>query len=125
MLPVERAKKLVVSESAQWEGSGTIALPSSRPLRARLLYVGEDNYVLGASDLLPIRVNISLDDGGSYVVASPDTGIFGVARTLAHALRDFRSALQDHYEVLEEDEAELAPHLAEQLQFLKNHLRRS
>ena len=112
-------------QPAQWEGSGTIALPSSRPLLARLLYVGEDNYVLGAQDLLPIRVKISLDDVGSYVVTSPDTGIFGVARTLANALRDFRSALQEHYEVLEEDEAELAPYLAEQLQFLKSHLRRS
>ena len=97
------------AQPALWEASGTITLPSSRSLLARFLYLGEDNYVLGAQDLLPIRVKISLDDVGSYVVTSPDTGIFGVARTLTNALRDFRSALQEHYEVLEEDEANLAP----------------
>lgn len=104
---------------ARWASSETI-VPSGTS-NNQLVYLGGDSYVLRGPDLLPMQVGIAVEDNASYVVRSPASGIFGVGRTLAQALRDFRVALHDHYEVLRSERA-LSEDLREQLAFLEQHL---
>lgn len=60
-------------------------------------------------------------NGEKWTVVDRVTGIFGVADSPTAALEDFRSAAEDHLDVLERQEA-LAEHLVAQRNYLRRRL---
>jgi predicted RNase H-like HicB family nuclease len=83
-------------------------------------YAGE--YWLGGRGLLrPVRARIEASDG-LLMAVEDTTGIFGAGASLADAVEDLRAALTEHYAILSAS-SELSDDLADQLEFLRQHLR--
>lgn len=119
-MPSVAAQTVPVDTRTPVQTSATVSNPEGAD---QLIYVGGDLYGFRANDLLPIVVSIAVDEDGSYIVTSRDTGIFGTGPTVSDGLRDLHAALWDHFTVLSEDDA-LSAGLQEQLTFLSQHLRR-
>jgi isopenicillin N synthase-like dioxygenase len=58
-------------------------------------------------------------DGENYLVTDEIIPIYGVGPTVEEAMDDYRSALVEYYDTLEEDADRLAKHLREQLELLR------
>ena len=58
-------------------------------------------------------------DGENYLVIDEVIPLYGVGPTVEEAMEDYRSALVEYYEMLEEDADRLAKHLREQLELLR------
>lgn len=69
----------------------------------------------------PIRVAVTIDVDGTYVVEDPASAIFGDGPRLSAAIEDFRAALVSHRdELLSADR--LSAHLQDQLTYLSDLL---
>lgn len=71
----------------------------------------------------PLGFSVSLYSTafGKWVAEDAASGIFGCGESAASAARDFLVAAREHLEVLEASEP-LAPHLREQLDYLRSRL---
>lgn len=82
-----------------------------------------NEYLVAAPKLrLPIRVEISKEDGPGYVALNNPSGIVGSGSSIALAIRDLLDAMQEHLEVLRLEDS-LSNDLADQLRYLTEHLR--
>ncbi len=71
----------------------------------------------GLRQALNVRIYESAED---VAVEDPATGVFGAGDDLDTAIRDFQAALQDHLDVLANEDA-LAPPLQRQLEILRSY----
>ena len=71
----------------------------------------------GFRHALSARIYETADD---VAIEDPATGVFGAGDSLPAAMADFSNALQDHLEVLSEQDA-LSPDLQRQLDLLKSY----
>jgi predicted RNase H-like HicB family nuclease len=96
-----------------WTAVSVTELPmADQPTGALTLVVLE-----GVNRALSVRIH---EDADGVAVADAETGVFGAGGSLREAVLDLRSALQDHLEVLTEDDA-LSPGLQHQLEVLRSY----
>lgn len=69
----------------------------------------------------PVTAELTID-GATHVATEPQTGIFGCGPTLCAALRDFRSALNEWLDALEDLDDEEIHHLYDTREHLRKHL---
>lgn len=59
---------------------------------------------------------------GYWIVRDDATGVFGCGKRISQARKDFQLAVEEHLDVLEQQEA-LSPELSWQLKYLRERLR--
>lgn len=81
-----------------------------------------NEYLVAAPKLrLPVRIEISKEDGPGYVALSKASGVVGSGRSVALAIRDLLEAMQEHLEVLRLEDS-LSNDLEDHLRYLTEHL---
>lgn len=123
-VPHSEIAKDFLSFGTQTDRTRETSTEPGRLTTVRVARILAGEYWLGGPAFLrPVRAHIQ--PASDHVAAvQPDTGIFGVGDTLASAVTDLRSALAQHFDVLEVEEA-LSEDLASQLAFLRRHLLRA
>jgi isopenicillin N synthase-like dioxygenase len=93
------------------------SLPHQR--RHSLLMQAEE-YVASLDKAIAHYLAPDVDrDGENYLVTDEIIPLYGVGPTVEEAIDDYRSALVEYYDALEEDADRLAKHLREQLELLR------
>lgn len=88
--------------------------------RRRSLLMQAEEYVTSLDKAIAQYLAPEVDrDGDNYLVTDEIIPLYGVGSTVEEALDDYRSALVEYYETLEEDADRLAKHLREQLELLR------
>lgn len=69
----------------------------------------------------PVKVTVSIEADGSFLVEDPISGIFGDGPKLSTAVEDFRAALVSHRDELRSADR-LSGHMEDQLRYLNDLL---
>lgn len=124
-VPTLLVKPAMASQTHASVPIGHVEVSSTVPVR--LLHADEvesprSHLWVGARGLRrTIRVAVTIDVDGTYVVEDLDSGIFGDGPRLSAAIEDFRAALVSHRDELLSAER-LSPHLQRQLTYLNDLL---
>jgi len=96
------------------------ALYSSLPhQRRRSFLMQAEEYVASLDKAIAQYLAPDVDrDGENYLVTDEIIPLYGVGPTVEEAIDDYRSALVEYYDTLEEDADRLAKRLREQLELL-------
>lgn len=90
------------------------------PERRRLLIKQAEEYAAAFDQAIQRHLAPTVDrDGDNYLVTDEVIPLYGVGATVEQAMEDYRSALVEYYETLEENADRLADHLQEQLTLLR------
>jgi predicted RNase H-like HicB family nuclease len=71
---------------------------------------------------VPIELDAERIEDGSWLVSHPELTVYGVGENLGEATEDFQSMLLDLYAELVASEDVLAPHLKDELEYLRTIL---
>jgi len=86
----------------------------------RSLIQQAENYVAALDRAIARHLAPTVDrDGDNYLVTDEVIPLYGVGPTVEEAMEDYRSALVEYYETLEESADRLAERLREQLELLR------
>lgn len=125
MLPIRTEPPLVILRDDREQTSLAIGSPAGANVAQRFLVARQiaDSFWLAGDDLIqPVLAQIQVD-GDDLLATEPVTGIYGVGSDLAEAVNDLRSALRDHFVVLNDESSSLSDDLRIQRDWLRVHLR--
>jgi hypothetical protein len=110
--------EMVSSHKLEEQRLSTLYGSLPRQRRHSLLTQAEE-YVASLDKAIARYLAPDVDrDGENYLVTDEIIPMYGVGPTVEEAMDDYRSALVEYYDTLEEDADRLAKHLREQLELL-------
>ncbi len=99
--------------------SNTAPLYGEVPVRHRLvLLIDPSRRFLK----VPLKLDAEKTEGGYWLVSHPELTVYGAGKSIRSATKDFQSMLTDLFKELIESENVLAPHLKNELDFLRTYL---